>query len=64
MPSPERVYQGSIRAFSFVFVALGIVLLATTLISGGGPLSVGTLLGVIFIAVGAGRLWISSRVGR
>ena len=38
--------KGPIRAFSLVFVALGLVLLAVTLVSGGGPLSVGTLLGV------------------
>ncbi len=63
MPSPERIYQGSVRAFSFVFMALGAVLLVTTLVSGGGPLSIGTILGVIFIAVGAGRLWIAGRVG-
>jgi hypothetical protein len=64
MPSPERVYQGSVRAFSLVFVALGLIILAITLASGGGPLSVGTVLGVVFVAVGAGRLWISSRMSR
>ena len=64
MPSPERIYHGSIRAFSFVFIALGVVILATTLGAGGGPLSVGTLLGVIFVAIGAGRLWIATRMAR
>jgi hypothetical protein len=59
--SPERIYQGSVRAFSLVFLALGLLLLVVTLASGGGPLSVGTLLGVAFLAVGAGRLWIASR---
>jgi hypothetical protein len=59
--SPERIYQGSVRAFSFVFVALGLLLLVATLVNGGGPLSVGTLLGIAFLAVGAGRLWIASR---
>ena len=51
MPSPERIYHGSIRAFSFLFIALGVVILATTLGAGGGPLSVGTLLGAIFVAI-------------
>jgi hypothetical protein len=63
VPSPERIYHGSIRAFSFLFIALGLVILATTLGAGGGPLSVGTLLGVIFVAIGAGRLWIATRTG-
>jgi hypothetical protein len=61
VPSPERIYQGSVRAFSLVFIVLGLALLVATLANGGGPLSVGTLLGVAFLAVGAGRLWIASR---
>ena len=61
MPSPERIYQGSVRAFSLVFIGLGLLILVSTLANGGGPLSVGTLLGVAFLAVGAGRLWIASR---
>ena len=63
MSSPERIYHGSIRAFSFVFIVLGLVILVTTLAAGGGPLSIGTLLGAIFIAIGAGRLWIATRTG-
>jgi hypothetical protein len=59
--SPERIYQGSVRVFSLVFLGLGLALLISTLANGGGPLSVGTLLGVAFLVVGAGRLWIASR---
>jgi len=61
MASPERIYRGSVRAFSLVFVGLGLVLLASTLANGGGPLSVGVLLGLAFLVVGAGRLWIATR---
>jgi hypothetical protein len=61
MDSPERIYRGSVRLFSLVFVLLGLGLLVTTLAKGGGPLSVGTLLGLAFLAVGVGRLWISAR---
>jgi hypothetical protein len=63
MGSPERIYQGSVRAFSFVLIALGLVLLVTTLAWGGGPASVGVLLGIAFLAVGAGRLWLALRMG-
>jgi hypothetical protein len=55
----ERIYRGSVRALSFVFVALGLAILAITLANGGGPISTGTLLGLIFLAVGVGRLWLS-----
>lgn len=64
MASPEGIYRGSVRAFSFVFLAVGLVLLTSTLLAGGGPLSIGVVMGVAFAAVGAGRLWAASRVGR
>jgi len=56
--SAERIYRGSVRALSFVFVGLGIAILALTLANGGGPLSMGVLLGVLFVAIGVARLWL------
>jgi hypothetical protein len=64
MPSPERIYQGSVRALSVLFVVLGVTILAVTLAAGGSPLSIGVLMGVGFVAIGAGRLWAASRMGR
>ena len=64
MASPERIYHGLTRVLSLIFVAVGIALLVATLGAGGGPLSVGTVLGVAFVGIGAGRLWISSRMNR
>jgi hypothetical protein len=61
MSSPERIYHGSTLVLSVIFIALGLVILARTLSGGGGPASVGTILGVIFVAIGAGRLWIATR---
>ena len=63
MPAPQRIYHGSVRVFSVIFIALGIAILALTLAAGGGPLSLGFLMGVLFVAVGAGRLWAASRMG-
>jgi hypothetical protein len=60
--SPEGIYHGSVRVLSFVMVGLGIAILVLTLASGGGPLSLGILLGAAFVAVGVGRLWVSSRM--
>lgn len=59
--APERIYQGSVRVFSVVFILLGVAILVSTLANGGGPLSLGVVLGVAFLAVGGGRLWIASR---
>jgi hypothetical protein len=62
MASPERIYQGSVRALSLVMLGLGLAIIAVTLAGGGGPLSLGVLLGIAFLAVGAGRLWLASRM--
>jgi hypothetical protein len=58
------VHQRSVQVLSVVFLALGGVLLVTTLANGGGPVSVGVLMGIAFLAVGAGRLWLAARMGR
>ncbi len=60
----ERVYRGAVRAFSLGFVAVGIAVLAVTLANGGGPASVGVLMGLAFLAVGAGRIWLAKRMER
>jgi hypothetical protein len=56
-----RAYHGTVRALSLFFIALGVAILITTIASGGGPLSVGVVMGVAFAAIGAGRFWVASR---
>jgi hypothetical protein len=62
--SGERAYRGAVRGFSLLFVAIGAVVLVVTLANGGGPASVGVVMGIAFLAVGVGRLWVSSRMGK
>ncbi|HVO53407.1 MAG TPA: hypothetical protein VMT37_03245 [Solirubrobacterales bacterium] len=57
-------YRAAVNGFSLLFVAIGLVVLVVTLANGGGPASVGFLLGIAFLAVGVGRLWVNSRMGR
>lgn len=45
------------RVLSAIMVVLGVAMLVRALAGGGGPLAVGVLFGVLFIAAGAGRLW-------
>lgn len=61
--SGERAYRGAVRAFSVAMVAIGLAVLAVTLANGGGPASIGFLLGLLFLGVGAARLWLGSRGG-
>jgi hypothetical protein len=57
----ERIYRGSVRTLSLVFIVLGVAILLSTLVNGGAPLSLGVFLGLAFIAVGGGRLWLAAR---
>jgi uncharacterized membrane protein HdeD (DUF308 family) len=54
-----RLYSWSVVAFSVVFVAIGIALLARTAAEGGGV--VGFLLGALFIVLGVARLTLERR---
>jgi hypothetical protein len=56
------IYRHAVRGFSAAFVLIGLVVLIVTLANGGGPASVGVLMGVAFVAVGVGRLWIGARM--
>ena len=58
------IYRHAVRGFSAAFVLIGLVVLTVTLANGGGPASVGVLMGIAFVAVGVGRLWIASRMER
>jgi hypothetical protein len=60
----RRAYQGMTRAFAAVFVAVGLLLLVITLANGGGPASVGVLIGVAFLAVGLLRFWLATKAGQ
>ena len=53
------LYRRSVFAFGLVAIALGIALLAETVVVGGG--SKGYLLGVLFIALGIGRILLLRR---
>ncbi len=53
------MYARSIQLLSLAFLALGLLILISTLAHGGGPLSLGTFLGLAFLAVGIARLWLS-----
>ena len=53
------LYRRSVLAFGLVAIALGIALLAETIAVGGG--STGYLLGVLFVGLGVGRIFLVRR---
>ncbi len=64
VPEPERIYRNVTLGFSVVITGFGAVILAVTLAAGGGPVSTGVLIGVLFMAIGVGRLYIAVRSRR
>jgi hypothetical protein len=63
MASVEGGYRTATRALGAVTALLGVCILALTLAHGGGPLAIGSLIGVAFVVLGAGRLYLASRSG-
>jgi hypothetical protein len=61
MPAPRELQRGATRLLSVAMVLLGLAMLVITLANGGGPISYGVFLGVLFVAAGIGRLWVASR---
>jgi len=45
-------------------IVIGVAILVSTIARGGGPLAVGLLLGVLFVAAGLGRLYVERERGR
>jgi hypothetical protein len=58
-----RGYRELSRLLAFVTIALGIGLIVTTLRHGGEIKSTGIVLGLLFVAAGAGRLYLLRRRG-
>jgi hypothetical protein len=55
----QRAYLASTRALSAALLLLGLAMIASTLVRGGGPLALGVILGVMLALLGAGRLWLA-----
>lgn len=53
--------RAAARVLSALIALLGIAMIARALAEGGGPLAYGVLLGILFVAAGAGRLWLERR---
>ncbi len=46
---------------SSLMVLIGIALVVRTIAEGGGPVAFGILVGLLFVAAGAGRLYVERR---
>lgn len=62
-PAPRDVHRGATRILSLAMIVLGLAMIVTTVSRGGGPLALGLVLGLLFIAAGLGRLYFSGKAG-
>ena len=46
---------------SGLMVLLGVAMIARTIAAGGGAAAAGIILGLLFVAAGAGRIWVERR---
>jgi hypothetical protein len=60
-PAPDDVYRGATRLFAAIIVGFGLAIIVVTIANGGGVTSFGLLIGVMFIALGAARLYLATR---
>lgn len=60
-PAPDEVYRGVTRVFATLIIGFGVAIVVITLANGGGIAATGLWIGLIFTALGAGRLYLSLR---
>jgi hypothetical protein len=55
----HRAYRQSTRVFAVATFAIGVAMVVTTVARGGGVLALGLIVGVAFMGIGAGRLYLA-----
>jgi hypothetical protein len=55
----QRAYRHSTRAFGLLMIVLGAAMLLSALSEGGGALSYGVVLGILFAGLGGARLYLA-----
>jgi hypothetical protein len=54
----QRAYLGSSLALSVLMLLLGLTLVVSALVRGGGVLALGVVVGAALTVAGGGRLWL------
>lgn len=61
MAGPRELQRGATRVMSSAMVVLGVAIIVRTVAAGGSPISIGLVLGVLFVLAGGGRLYLAGR---
>jgi uncharacterized membrane protein len=63
-PPPDEVYRGVTKAFGAIIAIFGLVIIIVTLAHGGNAGAGGVWIGLIFLGLGLGRLYLALRAER
>ena len=55
----QRAHRQSTRLLAAIICGLGVAMVVSTIARGGGPLALGVIVGVAFVLLGAGRLYLA-----
>jgi len=58
---PRDLHRNATRTMSVIMVVIGLVLLVSTLVRGGGPFTGRVLIGILFVLAGALRFTMAGR---
>jgi hypothetical protein len=61
LPPPRDLHRSATNVLSSAMVVIGVVMVVSTIARGGGPIAMGVILGLLFLAAGAGRLYVARR---
>jgi hypothetical protein len=61
MAAPDQLYRAVTRIFSVLIIGFGVAILLVTFVGGGGVVSSGFWIGLLFTAIGTARLYIALR---
>lgn len=56
------MHDAATHLLSGVMIVIGIAMLVSTVARGGGPLAFGVVIGALFVAAGAGRIYVQRRI--
>jgi len=58
---PQALQRRTTTFLSGLMLVLGVAIIVRTVAAGGSPISVGLLLGILFVLAGGGRLYLARR---
>jgi hypothetical protein len=61
MRDGRGLHRAATLLLSAAMIAIGIAMLVRTLGAGGGPLTLGIVIGLLFVAAGGGRFYVTWR---